>query len=866
MENGLTTNEVKKLMGRYGKNEIQRTKKAQPLKIFLAQFTSPLIIILIIAAIVSYALGRFSGGESTSADSILILLIVILSGLFGFFQDYKAEKTIESLQKMTVPKADVIRNGQEMRISSTELVPGDLVILGEGGVIPADAKLIESFSMQVDESILTGESKAVSKKSSDEVYMNTYVINGHGKALVTKTGMNAKVGEIASKLQEIKEEKTLFQKEISSLSRKILWGILAIIVVVGIVGYFRYGLYLSLFTSISLAVAAIPEGLPAVIVLTLVAGSKVMWKKNALIRKLSVTESIGSIDIICTDKTGTLTKNEMSVTKLFISGKTFEADNLTLGPNRGGWSGRWTVGDKRTNMTERSKLNKNEVNKLVLYGALCNNATSTLNDKGKKEHLGDQTEVALIKLAEDLGLAKEILSEYKKLSEIPFSSKRKMMSVVCEYKNSKAMYSKGAPEILLEKCSKIYHNGRTINLTTATKKKILEKNKEFASQSLRVLGFAFKEVKDIKAKEEKLIWLGLQAMKDPPRKEVKHAIKSCENAGIRVIMMTGDNMITAKAIANEIELKTGGALNGDELDKISNKELEEKLDSGFNIFARVSPFHKLRILEILKQKYRVAMTGDGVNDALALKRADVGISMELRGTDVAKQASDIVLLDDNFASIPLAVKEGRRIFDNIQKFINYLFVSNLAEVAVLFIATLFLTLKEPILLPIQLLWVNLLTDGLPALALGVDPEKPGIMSRPPRKKHQGIIDKKMGWLIGLIGAQKTIILFATFFLILPVGLDKARTTLFTGFILYEFVRIASIRHQDKLSWLSNKWLVAALLFSIALQVAIIYSPLNTFFHIVPLGFYSWSILISGVIIGYIITIIITNIVQKRVKD
>ncbi|MFH1802069.1 MAG: cation-transporting P-type ATPase [archaeon] len=837
METGLTTNEAKKLLEKHGKNEIQRTKKAQPLKIFLAQFTSPLIIILILAAIVSYALSALSE-DSSGADAILILLIVILSGLFGFFQDYKAEKTIESLQKMSIPKAKVIRDGREIRIDSTELVPGDLVILEEGGVVPADAKIIESFALQVDESILTGESKSISKKSSDPVFMNTYVINGHGKALIEKTGMNAKVGEIASKLEEIKEEKTLFEKEIASLSKRILWGILAIIIVVGIVGYFRYGLYLALFTSISLAVAAIPEGLPAVIVLTLVAGSKVMWKKNALIRKLSVTESIGSIDIICTDKTGTLTKNEMSITKLFLNNKIFEAE----------------------------KVKKKEVEKLVVCGALCNNASSTLDDKGKRIYLGDQTEVALIKLSDNLGYTKEALKDYEKLSEIPFDSKRKMMSVIYQKKREKVMYSKGAPEVLIEKCSEAYHNGRIIKLTSRVKKEILEKNKEFSSQSLRVLGFAFKPVKDIKAKENDLIWLGLQAMKDPPRKEVKGAIRSCTNAGIRVIMLTGDNALTAKAIADEISLKTGGVLEGHEIEKLSNKQLEEKLNSGFNIFARVSPFHKLRILEILMQHNRVAMTGDGVNDALALKKADVGISMELRGTDVAKQASDIILLDDNFASIPLAVKEGRRIFDNIQKFINYLFVSNIAEVAVLFIATLFLTLKEPILLPIQILWVNLLTDGLPALALGVDPEKADVMSRPPRKKNQGIIDRKMSWLIGTIGAKKTIILFITFFLVLPAGLDKARTTLFTGFILYEFVRIGVIRSQEKLTWFSNKWLVGALVLSLIMQLVIMYTPLNTFFHIVPLGFYSWGILIAGTVIGYFLAIGITNIVNKNVKD
>ena len=460
----------------------------------------------------------------------------------------------------------------------------------------------------------------------------------------------------------------------------------------------------------------------------------------------------------------------------------------------------------------------------------------------------------------------ELKEDYQKVAEIAFDSKRKMMSSIYKKDNKFHTFSKGAPEILLNKCNRIYVNGKVSKLTLDDKNRILSENKKLASQALRVLGFAFKESSKKDTSETDFIWLGLQAMIDPPREEVKKAIKECYTAGIRVIMMTGDNPLTAKAISDEIGLKSNEVMLGEQLDKLSTQELEEKLKNA-SIFARVSPLHKLKILEILKKNYRVAMTGDGVNDALALKRADVGISMGIRGTDVAKQASDIILLDDNFASITLAIKEGRRSFDNIRKFVNYLFVSNLAEIGVLFFATLFLTLKAPILLPIQILWINLLTDGLPAIALGVDPATPNIMKKPPRKKGEPIINKTLAWLIATIGIKKIILLFLTFIIINSLyGIEQARTALFTGFILYEFVRIGTIRAQEKLTWLSNKWLLAALAISLFLQLLIVYTPLNTFFHIAPLSPQSWAILLIGVVIGYLSAIAITKIVLKFVKE
>jgi len=442
------------------------------------------------------------------------------------------------------------------------------------------------------------------------------------------------------------------------------------------------------------------------------------------------------------------------------------------------------------------------------------------------------------------------------------------MSVILKTKDEdkSLVFSKGAPEILIENCRYIYEKGQIKKLSPKTKQEILAKNEEFSAQALRVLGFAYKEINDSDNEiESELIWLGLQAMIDLPHPEVKSVLKQCKTAGIRVIMMTGDNPLTAQAIAKEIGLESNGLILGKDLEEMSQVELENKLSQGVNIFARINPFHKLRILKILEKNNRVVMTGDGVNDSLALKQAHVGIAMGINGTEVAKEASDMILLDDNFATIISAVKEGRKIFDNIRKSINYLLVCNLAEVGVLFLATLFVATKEPILLPVQILWINLLTDGMPALALTLDPARENIMKEPPRGKKETIINKTLAWLIGTIGIKKMIVLFATYFAARPLGAEVARTTLFTGFILYEFVRIASIRYQDKISWLSNKWLLGALGTSLIFQIIIIYSPLNKIFHIVPLDIHAWGILLGGTAIGYFTAILITKLVLQFVK-
>ncbi|MDK2849788.1 MAG: P-type Ca2+ transporter type [Candidatus Woesearchaeota archaeon] len=837
---GLTSEEVKDRLKRFGYNELKRTKKRSAWKIFISQFTSPLTLILIAVAILSFVLGYFPGQDSNLTDTILILVIVVISGIAGFIQDYKSEKTIEALQKMAVPKAKVIRDGTEQEVLMTEIVPGDVVLLDAGDVVPADAKLIDSYDLKVDESILTGESRAVHKNVDDDVYMNTHVVSGNAVAVVLKTGMKTKIGEIASKLQQIEDQKTPFDKEIDVFSKKVSLMIIGITVVILLVGLIKYNWYTSLLTAVSLAVAAIPEGLPAVIVLTLASAAKTMSKKNALIRKLNVTESLGSVNVICTDKTGTITEGKMKVRDFYFD-KVYNLDEIR-------------------NVDEFTfKITNTILN-------FCNDAKSVFKED-KNVLIGDETDVAFKQYSED-----KPVFDFHRTKEIPFSSKRKMMSVLGKIDDVQYILTKGAPEVVIERCDFYLKEGKVFPISKEIKQRILEQNKAFAQEGKRVLALAYKDnigfsgVSNLENLEHSLVFVGLVSLNDPPRPEVKKAIEECKNAGIRVIMITGDNPDTALAIAKEVGIESHAALVGTEIDKLSDFELEEKLKT-INVFARVDPMHKLRLLEILQRQGNiVAMTGDGVNDSLALKKADVGIAMGIKGTDVAKEASDMILLDDNFATITVAIKEGRRVFDNIRKFVNYLFVCNFAEVGVLFLATLFLTLKEPVLLPVHLLWINLLTDGLPALALGVDPPVKDIMKRPPRKINEPIINKQLMTLIFSIGTKKMLLLFLTFFIILRFGLPRARTALFTGFILYEFVRIASIRAQEKLNFFSNKLVVLSLVFSLLLQLFVIYSPLNRLLDVVPLGIFEWGILIIGTLVGYMLAIFITRIVVKYIPD
>ena len=834
---GLSNAEAAELLKFHGKNEITRSVEIKPWKIFLRQFKSPLIIILIIAAAISFLAGYLPDQDPHIIDTVLILIIVSISGVMGFIQDYNAERTIEALQRLDMPKATVIREGETMEMDSKEIVPGDLLSIQAGDMISADGVVVNAFHLAVDESILTGESVAVKKIFETEVFKNTVVIGGHALVKVMATGMQSKIGHIAHGLQKVEVEPSNFQKELSLLSKKLSIITIFITVVIAIVGIFKFGFYTSLLTAISLAVAAIPEGLPAVMVLALALGAGRMFKRNALIRRLPIVESVGAVDIICTDKTGTLTLNEMTVTKLYFDGREFTLSELE----------------------EQDKKNET-FRKLMSCGTLCNNATLNRRSDNEKTFIGDQTEIALKKAALDyLEDIDKTSDSYQKIDEIPFSSERKMMTVLLKNeRDTFQVFSKGAPEVLIHKCNRMLENGKEIALSTEKREELLRQNKSFAAQSLRVLGFAYKSSPSESDVENDLVWIGLQAMIDPPRAEAKEAIQDCLSAGIRVIIITGDNAITTNAIAEQIGLRNNGVVEGPEIDQLSDEELEVKIESGINIFARTDPFHKLRLLEILEKEHTVAMTGDGVNDALAIKRAVVGISMGEKGTEVAKQASDIILLDDNFRTIRDAVKEGRTIFNNIRKFIDYLLTCNLAEVGIIFFITLFFSFDEPILYPVQLLWINLLTDGLVALALGADPPAKDIMSHPPRENGEPLINKKLAWLIGLIGIKKAILLVGIFLVILPYGLDIARSTLITGIVLFEFVRIGAIRYDENLGWFDNRWLVGGLVTSVFLHVIITYTAINQYFYLVPLGLFEWTVLMVGLVAGYLLAILITK--------
>ncbi len=850
---GLSFSEARNKEKRFGLNVIQIGKKINPLTIFLKQFKSVLVVILIIAAIALFGIGMQSNDTNYIVDASLIALIVAVNGVFGFFQDFKAEKSIEQLKKMSQVKAIVRRRGKLVKVEARELVPGDVILVEEGSIVPADCKIVSAASLEVDESILTGESLPVSKnlppldektvlaERRNMLYMNTKAVRGKAEALVVETGMRTEVGKIAGQLQATEEKPTIFETEIDTLGKKIGLEIIVIIVFIAFVQLFVHAgnLVDILIISIALAVAAIPEGLPAVVTLSLAIGTKKMLKKNVLVRKLSVVESLGSVDVICSDKTGTLTAGRMKVREAWFFDKSVSLDKeLAI-----------------------EKQYRKTFDLIVEGSVLCNNVKEV---SGK--FTGNYTEVAFAEFALNHGHSKAILEKkYKRLKEIAFSHERKRMTTIHEFKAEKIAFMKGATETVLDCCTTYDERGIKKPLTKKAKEKILLREDEIASRGLRVIGFAYKKAEASVAEKEiekDMVFLGLLAISDAPRKGVREAIKACKNAGIDVKMITGDKVATAQAIAKEIGFEKTIAMNGQDIESLTEQELREKVEE-VQIFARVEPKHKTMILKALQQNgHVVAMTGDGVNDAAALKNADVGIAMGLRGTDVAKEASDLVLLDDNFLSIVDAVKQGRTIFNNIRKFVNYLLTSNFAEVFVLFSASLVGVLP---ITPIQLLIINFVTDGMPALALGADPPTANIMQQKPKKKGEGVINKRLAWLIAAIGTKKTAVILAVFFIGLALkGLAVAQTMAFAAFILYEFNRVAVIRWQEKLGFFSNKWLVAAMLASLAILLVLIYSPINALLGLQALGMLSWVILIAGTVFGWFSAIFITKQVIKRV--
>lgn len=857
-EKGLSSHEAEKRVHQYGLNELPTKTKINFLKILLRQFSSPLVVILIAALVISIIIGE-------KIDALVIGAIVLINSFLGFFQEERAEKALEALQKLASSKATVVRDGKEAVVDSKYLVPGDVIILKSGDKVPADARVIEVHDLETQEAALTGESQPVEKKvealaekteladRDNMAYTSTIVSNGRGKAVIAYTGLKTEVGKIADIIKEAQEKTTPLQKKLRDLGKYISIAVIIVAVIIFVTGTLSgLGATEMFLTALALAVAAIPEGLPAIITISLAHGVQRMVKKKALIRKLPSVETLGSVNVICTDKTGTLTHNEMTVTKIWVNDKIYDVTGS--GYER-----------KGIFLHEKEEAAPEELELLLKAGALCNDAEFETSKKNNV--IGDPTEAALLVSAEKMGFKRDGLEHTEpRVDEISFTSERKMMTTIHKTKKGLISYTKGAPDIVLERCNKILVNGKVYRLDRHKKKEILGFNELFAGHALRVLSFAFKN--DIAGKEHAesdMIFIGLQAMIDPPRAEVKEAIKKCEEAGIRVVMITGDHIITAKAIAEQLGI-FGKAITGQELDEL--RSLDSEIER-INIFARVNPEHKLKIVTALKRKgYIVAVTGDGINDAPALKKGDIGIAMGVTGTDVAKEASDMILTDDNFTSIVNAIEEGRGIYDNIRKFVNYLLSSNLAEVLVIFLGMIIFAplfgLGLP-LTPIHILWINLVTDGLPAIALGLDPFEEGIMKRKPRKTKEHIITKEMLVNILVLGSVMAIMILALFWLYKDSL--KAQTVAFTALVVFELVRLHMIRSQYRLPIFSNLFLISAVAVSLLLQVVILYIPaFADAFGVVPLEFLDWVWIITAALSLVGISKIVNFIRRKGTKS
>jgi Ca2+-transporting ATPase len=824
---GLAENEAKARLERYGLNELKKKKGITPLQIFLSQFKNILVLILIGATIVSFAIGE-------TLDAVVILIIVILNAVLGFVQEYKAERALEALKKFSSPTATVIRFGKLHKIDAKDIVPGDMVVISEGDRVPADIRLVESFSLKVNEASLTGESVPVAKVTDslkenlgvadrkNMCFLGTNIVFGHGLGVAVNTGMRTEFGKIAELIQTAEERETPLQKSIGRFGRFIGALILVVIGAVFFLGIYK-GIELAtmFITAVSLAVAAIPEGLPAVVTITLAIGVQRMAKRNSIIRKLPAVETLGATTVICSDKTGTLTKNEMTVKEIRVDGRKIKITGEGYDPKGG-----FFIGKKEIDPEEYKTINL-----LFRVGVLCNNAKLENHSV-----IGDPTEGSLLVLAEKGGVKTELeLNRYHLVHEFPFESVRKRMTTINKIEGKTVAHTKGAVESILSVCSKYHENGKIKTLTAAKKKLILKETDEMAWSALRVLAFAYKEVKAKKSYkisdvEDSMVFVGLVGMIDPPRPEAKAAILTCESAGIDIKMITGDHKATALAIAKEVGLMRhhGAVLTGEEISKLTDVQLE-KVVNEIDVFARVSPEEKLRIVKALNNIGHVtAVTGDGVNDAPALKEADIGIAMGIIGTDVSKEAADMVLIDDNFATIVKAVEYGRNIYQNIIEFVMYLLSCNAGEVIAILLGILFLPFLP--LTAIQILWVNLVTDGLPALALGMDPPEKGIMKRKPRKRNEPIMTRRRIFIMGFIGILIGLLTVLAFVQGLPEGLEKAKSMAFTALVMMELTIVFTSKSERPVferGIFDNKFLILAVVSSFILQLIVLYVP---FFH------------------------------------
>jgi Ca2+-transporting ATPase len=846
---GLSSVEAANRLKQYGTNELAAAKKTSPLRIFMAQFRSVLIIILLAASTISFITGH-------QFDAIIILIIVVISSVLGFVQEFKAEKAIEALTRMLVPTASVLRDGKEVQVPAKDIVPGDILVLKEGDKVAADARLIESNNLHVNEAPLTGESIPVEKGTQkvakevvildkkNMVFSGTDVTCGKAKALVVMVGMNTEFGKIAGQVAAVEKKETPLEKRTKEVGKWLGAAALAVSLTVIILGVAR-GLPLldMLLFGIALAVAAVPEALPAIVTGSLAIGMYKMAKRNALVRKMPAVETLGSTTVICSDKTGTLTKGEMTVRKVYLSGAIIDVSGVGYSPQ-----GEF---DAKNNASFES-----ECFSLLMKGAvLCNDADVVLaGDKW----VVNPTEGALVVAATKAGVQKEeVRNSYSRINEFPFSSDRKRMTTIhslqLEKDNKKLIFMKGAPEIVLRYCSHICADNKTKDLTEQKLKQVLEVNEEMAGGGLRVLGIAYKEMSGdlTSCKEEtaesELVFLGLVGMMDPPRKEAMEAVKLCRQIKIKTVMITGDHKLTALAVAKELGIYQEGdeVLTGEDLERISLEEFEAKVKK-VTVYARVSPLHKLKIVEAWKKKGEVvAMTGDGVNDAPALKKSDIGIAMGITGTEVTKESADLVLADDNFATIVGAVELGRWTYDNIKKYLTYLLQANLVEIVVLSIAVL---AGFPLpLVPVQILYINLATDGLPAIALGLSPPEPDVMKRPPRNPKETIFTKDVKvFLIRAILIEAPLLLWV-FISSLPLGLEVAQTRLFLVLVFFELVLALSCRSLKYtiVKARPHKLLVGTIIWEIALIILIMNVPfLRETFRLAPIGMYDVLLIVS----------------------
>ncbi len=897
-EKGITETEANARIEKYGYNELVETGGISPLRMFFNQFTDPMVIILMIAIVISVITSMMPGEHEGTGmiDAIVITAIVIFNAIFGFVQEFKSEQALEALKEMAAPKATVMRDGLWKTIESRDIVPGDLVTLEAGDKIPADGRVVYAVGFSADEAALTGESHAVRKITNplhlerpiigdmkNMVFQGTAITAGKGRAIITSTGMQTEFGKIAEMVQESEKDMTPLQIDLEDLGKKL--GALIIVMVIIVLGAevirdTSDSFMEQLMAAIALAVSAIPEGLPAVVTITLAIGVQRMVQRNAIVRRLPSVETLGSTTVICSDKTGTITKNEMTVKTLYADGNFYSISGV--GYNREGEFFRDnTVCDPKANP---------HIVKLLQTGQICSNTIlqADPSDKADWSIIGAPTEGAILVVAEKAGIVhSETLDEYTEETEISFDSARKRMTSIARDRNGDLFaFSKGAPEILLPLCTHIFENNEVRPLDNTRKQDIIMMNARLAEKALRVLAFAYRPVEqeipdwEPEKVERNLIFVGLMGMIDPPRDEVLEAMKVCKKAGIRPIMITGDHKLTARAIAIDVGLVdlNGLVITGAEIDQLNEEEFAD-IVMQCNVFARVAPHHKLKIVTALKAANEVvAMTGDGVNDAPAIKSADVGISMGIRGSDVTKEASDIILTDDNFATIVSAVEKGREIYSNIRKFVRFLLAANFDELFLVF-TIIMIGLPLP-LTAIQILWLNLATDGFPALALGVDPPEKGVMDRPPRKPGTKMMDK--GMVSFILVAGFVAFLAATFVFLeamfayggaIPIGPDwigldwnsmeslspngtpwpnvlkHARTTAFASVVTFELLFVWNCRDEYNPVWKTSiresKVLIGAVLLSIVLTMATIYMPfMQPLFQTVPLDLWDWALVIA----------------------